>query len=246
MTGGGGFVLVVAAVAFLAGAIASISGFGIGSLLTPLFALRVPTKLAVAAVSVPHAVATALRFWLLRRHVDRKVLASFGITSAAGGLTGALLHAAAGNPILTVVFGSLLVFVGVTQLSGIAGRMRFRGWIAWVAGAVSGLLGGLVGNQGGIRSAAMLAFDLRPRVFVATATAVGLVVDAARLPVYLATQGRDTADLWPLLLVASAGAVLGTLLGARVLRRVPEPIYRRIVAALVLALGVFMLLFARR
>ena len=30
--------------------------------------------------------------------------------------------------------------------------------------------------------------------------------------------------------------------GERILRRVPEPIYRRLVAALVLALGVFMLL----
>src|SRR6266496_4212600 len=74
--------------AAIAGAIATITGFGIGSILTPLLAVRVGTQLAVAAVSIPHFFATALRFWRLRAHVDRRVLVSFGIPSAAGGLTG--------------------------------------------------------------------------------------------------------------------------------------------------------------
>jgi uncharacterized protein len=187
----GWFSLLPAAVAVLAGAIASVSGFGIGSLLTPLLAVRVGTKLAVAAVSVPHLTATALRFWLLRQHVDRRLLWSFGLMSAAGGLAGALLHAYADNPALTIVFGGLLVFTGVMGLTGYSERLRFRGWVAWVAGAVSGLLGGLVGNQGGIRSAAMLGFDVPKHAFVATATAVGLIVDGARMPVYLVTQGQE-------------------------------------------------------
>jgi uncharacterized membrane protein YfcA len=113
--------------------------------------------------------------------------------------------------------------------------------VGWVAGAVSGFLGGLVGNQGGIRSAAMLGFDVPRHAFVATATAVGVIVDAARVPVYLATQGQEIAGLWPFLLAATAGAVVGTLAGERLLRRIPEPVYRRLVAGLVLALGLFML-----
>jgi uncharacterized membrane protein YfcA len=106
---------------------------------------------------------------------------------------------------------------------------------------VSGALGGLVGNQGGIRSAAMLGFDVPKHAFVATATAVGLIVDGARMPVYLVTQGQEIAGLWPFLVAATVGAVLGTLVGERLLRRIPEPVYRRLVAALVLALGVYML-----
>jgi len=87
----------------------------------------------------------------------------------------------------------------------------------------------------------MLGFDVPRHAFVATATAVGLIVDGARLPVYLVTQGREIADLWPFLLAATAGAIVGTLAGERLLRRIPEPVYRRLVAALVLALGVFTL-----
>jgi uncharacterized membrane protein YfcA len=234
------WLVLLAVVGLVAGAIASVSGFGIGSRLTPRLAVRVGTKLAVAAVSIPHVTATALRFCLLRMYVDRRLLWGFGLMSMAGGLAGALLHAYADSPALTAVFGGLLVFTGVMGLTGLSEKLRFRGWVAWVAGAISGLLGGLVGNQGGIRSAAMLGFDLPKHAFVATATAVGLIVDGARLPVYLATQGQEVAALWPFLLAATAGTVIGTLVGERLLRLIPEPIYRRLVAGLVLVLGVYM------
>src|SRR6476646_2846128 len=100
----------VAFVGLIAAGIASVTGFGIGSLLTPVLAIETGTKLAVAAVSIPHLVGTAQRFWLLRRHVDRHVL---------------------------------------------------------------------------------LGFDVPKESFVATAKAIGLVVDGARMPVYLATEWRD-------------------------------------------------------
>src|SRR5687768_16133793 len=175
--------LVVSAVA--AGAVAAITGFGIGSLLTPVLAMQIDARLAVAAVSIPHVVGTAFRFWLLGGRVDRRVLWSFGLTSAAGGLAGALLQERATAPWLSVLFGALLLFTATAELTGLAERMRFRGPAAWIAGGVSGLLGGLVGNQGGIRSAALLGLDLQKTAFVATTTAVGLIVDGARVPVYL-------------------------------------------------------------
>src|SRR5688500_11457380 len=98
------FETAVLVVATLAGALAAVTGFGIVSLLTPLLALAVDTRVAVASISVPHVVATALRFWLLSGGVDRKVFWSFGLTSAAGGLMGALLHNRASNRWLTVLF----------------------------------------------------------------------------------------------------------------------------------------------
>ncbi|HSU93230.1 MAG TPA: sulfite exporter TauE/SafE family protein [Gemmatimonadaceae bacterium] len=236
------FALIIAVGSIVAGAIASIVGFGIGSVLTPLFAVRVGTQLAVAAVSIPHLFATALRFWRLRAHVNRRVLVSFGITSAAGGLVGALLHSYASNRSLAIVFGVLLLFVGLSELTGLARHMRFGGPVAWLAGAVSGVFGGLVGNQGGIRSAALLGFDLDRQAFVATATAIGLVVDGARLPVYFATQTAAIARVWPLVLIATVGTLAGTVLGVRTLRRIPETVFRRVVAILLLLLGAYMLL----
>ena len=227
--------------AAIAGAIAAVAGFGIGSLLTPLVALSVGTKIAVAAVSIPHLAATALRFWLLRAHVDRRIFIWFGMTSAAGGLAGALLHAYASNRALAAVFGCLLLFVAFSELTGFLRRVRLGRRAAWAAGALSGVFGGLVGNQGGIRSAALLAFDTDKTAFVATATAVGLVVDAARMPVYLVVERAALLRIWPLIAIATTGAIAGTLVGTRALSRVPETLFRRIVALLLAGLGLWML-----
>jgi uncharacterized membrane protein YfcA len=226
----------------LAGAIAAISGFGIGSILTPLLALWIGTKLAVAVVSIPHFIGTALRFVVIRQHVDRRVLWSFGITSAAGGLVGALLHIWLRSAVLGYVLGALLVFAGITGLAGLAARMRFGRRAAWVAGALSGMFGGLVGNQGGIRSAALLGFGLQRDAFVATATAIALLVDACRMPVYAALQYHQILSQWPLAAIATIGVVVGTLSGKWMLQRIPQNVFRMIVASIILVLGIWMLI----
>jgi uncharacterized membrane protein YfcA len=234
------FTGLLVAVSLVGGAAAALTGFGIGSLVTPIVALEAGTKLAVAAVAIPHFVGTLQRFLKLRRHVDRRVLVGFGIASAAGGLAGALLHARASSRALAVVFGVLLVLAAVSELTGWIQRVRWGRGAAWAAGALSGTLGGLVGNQGGIRAAAMLGFNVPKESFVATATAIGLVVDLARLPVYLATEWRGIAAMWPLVLAATAGVVTGTELGTRALGRIPERTFRRVLAMLLLLLGLYM------
>lgn len=235
------FNFLVAVAALVAGGIASIAGFGIGSILTPLLALKLGTKLAVAAVSIPHFLGTVLRLFLTRQHVDKRVLWTFGVTSAVGGLAGALLHVYFASAVLGYLLGALLVFAGITGITGLASRIRFGRRSAWIAGAISGAFGGLVGNQGGIRSAAMLAFDVPKEAFIATATAIGLVVDVARMPVYAVTQAPQIARVWVMIVVAIAGVMVGTLVGQPVLRSIPESRFRRVVAVLILALGVSML-----
>lgn len=227
--------------AVVAGALAAVTGFGIGSRLTPILAVLVDTRLAVAAVAIPHVIGTAVRFWFLQGSVDRRVLWSFGLTSAAGGLIGATLQGALGNRWLDVVFGVLLLFAAALQATGLAERMRFHGAIAWLAGALSGLLGGLVGNQGGIRSAALLGFDLPKRTFIATATAIALMVDGARLPVYLFTQSTELMSLWPWITVATVGVCIGTVLGSRTLARIPDIWFHRILAFVLAVLGAVMI-----
>lgn len=225
---------------FAGGVVASVSGFGIGSLLTPVLAWQLDARLAIAAVSIPHLIGTTVRFLLLGARVDRRVLWSFGVMSAAGGLAGALLQARASAPGLMLLFGGLLLFSAAAELTGFGRRMRFGGPLAWLAGAASGLLGGLVGNQGGIRSAALLGVDLPKHAFVGTATAVALAVDVARVPVYLWHLGDELRALASVMALAAVGVVAGTVLGLRILTRIPERSFRRTVAVVLAALGTAM------
>lgn len=232
--------------ALVAGAIASVTGFGIGSILTPTLSLWMDARLAVAVVSIPHLLGTALRFLTIDGRVDRKVLWRFGMASAAGGLAGALLQAALGGPWLMVLLAMLLLFVAAMELAGWATRLRFNGPAAWIAGVLSGFLGGLVGNQGGIRSAALLGFSLRRDAFVATATAIALFVDGARMPVYIASSGAALLASRREIIIASAGVIAGTIMGTRMLRNIPETTFRRIVAVVLAVLGVALLIRTAR
>jgi len=235
------FFTIFAIAALLGGGIASVAGFGIGSILTPTLAAKLGMKLAVAAVSVPHLIGSVLRFILIRQYVNKRVLLGFGIMSAAGGLAGALLHTRISSTGLSYVLGALLIFAGMSGVSGLASRMRFGRLTGWLAGAASGVFGGLVGNQGGIRSAALLGFDIKKEEFVATATAIGLMVDAARMPVYFASEAHQLAHAWKYVALGSFGVVLGTIAGQRVLTAIPEKIFRRIISVIILAMGVALL-----
>lgn len=230
-----------AALSFLAGSVAALSGFGIGSLLTPYLATRYGMGLAVAVVSVPHLAATALRAWRMRAHVDRRVFIEFGLASGLGGLAGAALQGRLGDPALEKVLGALLVFAGLGGLTGLSGKLAVRGPAGLLLGVLSGLFGGLVGNQGGIRSAALLGAGAPKHALIATGTLVALVVDGARMPFYAARSGGEMLALAPLLLAGTAGAVAGTLAGGRLLDRLPERAFQRALSAALLALGAWLL-----
>ncbi|HEX5215765.1 MAG TPA: sulfite exporter TauE/SafE family protein [Vicinamibacterales bacterium] len=229
------------AVAVLAGAIAGVSGFGIGSLLTPALMFSMPAAEAVAILALPHAWVTTVRWLKLRREIHWPTFRQFGLASALGGLAGAALQSQLGSPALTIILAVLLLIAGITEvLQRPIPLPRTPVW-RLIGGLLSGGFGGLVGNQGGIRAAALLGFRLTPRQIVATATASALLVDAARVPVYLATHRAAIAARIGLAVTIAIGATAGTFVGVPLLRRIPPPTYRRLVGALLIGLGVVLL-----
>jgi uncharacterized membrane protein YfcA len=236
------FEIIMAIVAVVAGGVASLAGFGIGSLLTPLLAIQTGIGIAVAGVAIAHIFGTALRFFLLRKFLNKQVLISFGLTSAAGGLIGAFLHNTFQNVVLTIIFGCLLVFTGISGLTGLSDRLRLKGPVVWLAGGISGLFGGLVGNQGSIRSAALLGFRLDKDQFVATATGIALMVDVARVPVYLTSEWAQIASIWQLVLIATIGVIIGTVGGKKILEKMPQYVFKKTVASIILLIGILVLI----
>jgi uncharacterized membrane protein YfcA len=222
------------------GATAAVAGFGIGSLLTPALSTRIAVADAILAVSIPHAVATALRAWRLRRFIRGDLMKGFGIASAAGGLLGAFaLFSFRG--FAGMILGVLLIATGAAGIMGWNRRLHPGKPAAIVMGALSGLFGGVAGNQGGLRAAALTAFDLTPAQFVATSTAIALMVDAGRLPVYLLKSSGAFSSLAVTVGIATLGVVIGTIAGERILLRFSRDRYQQVVSILILGLGIWLL-----
>ena len=234
--------LILIIVGFLAGLTASVAGFGIGSFLIPLVSVRTGTKIAIALVSLPHFLGSATRFSILKSKVNRKILIRFGLLSAAGGLAGALVHVFFVSNLLQIIFAVMLILAGVLGVLRLSERVRFGKTSAGIVGLASGFFGGLVGEQGGIRSVALLNFDIEKEAFIATAAATALIVDVMRMPVYFLTQSSQVSQFLFILILSSVAVVAGTLTGSLVLKKVPEEAFKRNVSLLILVLGIFLLL----
>jgi uncharacterized protein len=238
-------VAAIALVSLVAGATAAVVGFGIGSLLTPLLAARFGTEVAVAAVALPHLCGGLLRGWRLRHSVDVRILVRFGLLSAIGGLVGALVFARLAPAALDRVLGALLLLTATTGITGWSERWKAAGPLVWILGALSGFFGGVVGNQGGLRAAALSGFGLKPTAFVATSTVIGVMIDLVRTPIYLHRAGGELVPIWPLVAVAVVGVLAGTLVGERLLLGLSRGRFRQIVSIAVGLLGLWFLLRPR-
>jgi uncharacterized membrane protein YfcA len=60
------------------------------------------------------------------------------------------------------------------------------------------------------------------------------------MPVYAASQFHSILSQWPLAALATVGVIIGTVSGKWMLQRIPEEVFRRLVACIILALGIWM------
>lgn len=162
------------AATFLVAALTVLSGFGVGTLLTPLLALFYPVKTAVVSVALIHFSNNLFKLYLFREWVAWRVVGRFGLLSVAGSLLGAVLLTQVAAHYVQGALGLVLVAVGLAELSAAAPALRMPEWPGsdLTLGFASGFLGGLVGEQGVVRAAYLLGARLERESFVATAAAI--------------------------------------------------------------------------
>ncbi|MBI1803147.1 MAG: sulfite exporter TauE/SafE family protein [Ignavibacteriae bacterium] len=224
-------------ITFLASLVTLLAGFGLGTILTPVFALAFDVKLAILLVAIVHFFNNAFKFVLFRKHVDFSIVKRFGVLSIAGAMIGALLQSYLYSQPLKIFLGIVLVALGVGELLPKSMSFTFPRKVDVIGGLLSGVLGGLVGNQGAIRSAYLLNYNVSKEAFIATATIIALFIDATRIPIYLTTQREFFASIsWNIALVVLI-ALAGTLVGKRLLQHFSSLVFKKIVAGFVVVMG---------
>ena len=243
--------LVVCAVAFLASGLTFFSGFGLGTLLLPAFALFFPVDRAVALTGVVHFLNGFFKLMLVWRHVDVRVALRFGIPAIAASFFGALLlvefadapalasYSIAGRPAAItpakLIVGLLLLVFAVAEFAAILPSKGFPARYQPLGGLLSGFFGGMAGMQGALRSAFLIRAGLSKEAFIATGTAIAFVIDVSRLAVYSRAFARHHALIdYPLLVAAVAFAFAGAWLGNRYLHKVALTSVQRVVAFMLL------------
>ena len=248
--------LVVCTVALVASALTFFSGFGLGTLLLPAFALFFPVEQAVALTAVVHFLNGLLKFVLVGRHADRRVVCRFGLPAIAASFVGAWLlvwlagiapvfsysafgHLVSVTPVKLVVGLLLLLFASLEILPQF-NRLSFGAQYMPFGGLLSGFFGGLSGMQGALRTAFLARSGLTKEAFIGTGVVVASLIDLSRLTIYSTSLVQESTRFdFGLLSAAVLAAFLGAALGNRYLKMMTMRGIQRIVAVMlfVVALG---------
>ena len=242
--------------AFLAAVLTFFSGFGLGTLLLPVFAVFFPLEVAIGLTALVHLANNLFKLALVGKFANAGVVLRFGIPAFLAALLGAwvllqlahlpplaayhlLGHTFQIAPVKLVVAVLMVVFALVEVLPAFAALTLPPGFLP-LGGALSGFFGGLSGHQGALRSIFLLKCGLTKEGFISTGVVIACLVDISRLAVYAEgfPRGLILENAWPLLAAVTA-ALLGSVMGRRLLTRVTMRFVQTTVAALLVlvALG---------
>lgn len=243
-------IIVVPAAALGASLLTLISGFGLGTLLLPAFALFFPLEVAILLTGVVHLLNNVFKLGLLGGHIHWPTVLRFGVPGIVGAYIGARLMHALGERAalfqgvwhavdpLDLTIATLMLVFGVFELSKTLNSLSLPPkWMA-PGGLLSGFFGGLSGHQGALRSMFLLRAGLSKEAFIATGVAIACMVDLTRLPTYLVGGMLETLRTeWPLLMTSALAAFAGAWWGKKLIPKVT-------MRGVQVAVGVLMLLIA--
>jgi hypothetical protein len=252
--------LIVSAVAISVSVVTLFSGFGLGTVLMPVFALFFPVPIAVAATAVVHLANNIFKVILVGRKADWDVIRRFALPGAIAAIFGALaLKWFANSPPLFVyqigdqshtittiklVIGFLIIVFACFDLVPRLINLAFDRKYLFFGGVLSGFFGGLSGNQGALRSAFLIKAGLNKEAFVGTGTVSAVIVDIARLFVYGVTFHMSNisavGNIWGLVAAATVAAFVGSFLGTKLIKKITLRIIQTIVGVMLILVGVGM------
>jgi len=248
-------IVVICIVAFITAILTFFSGFGLGTILTPVFMIFFPVDIAIGLTGIVHLFNNLFKLTLVGRKADRSVLILFGIPAVLAAFAGAwlLLQIPDVKPLFSYsmfdrtfevypvkfIISILLIFFAVLDLVPFLNKIQFGKKHMPLGGMLSGFFGGLSGNQGALRSAFLIRSGLSKEVFIATTVVISCFVDFTRISVYATKLSwTDVSDNWILVLSATVSAIAGAFLGNKLLKKVTLKFIQIVVAIMLMILSV--------
>jgi uncharacterized protein len=253
--------ILIIVVAFGAAMLTFFSGFGLGTILMPVFAIFFPVEIAIALTALVHMANNLFKLSLIWKAINKRVFVLFALPALATAVLGAMVlnlisreiiilsYRVAGNEyevaLLRLIISFLLIIFAMLELDRRFDKFAISKKYLPAGGALSGFFGGLSGHQGALRSMFLLRAGLDKEGFIATGIAAATLIDISRLGVYGSSFFSDymaIIDPQSLLMVVTAiiAAFAGSLTGRITLGKVTMTLVRYLVGYMILVLAVLM------
>lgn len=250
-------IAIVVVAALLASGLTLYSGFGLGTVLLPVFAIFFPAEAAVAAVAVVHLLNNLFKGVLVGKSAHWPTILRFGLPAIPAAIAGAVLLGWLGQTEAAftwqaggrsfapsgagLAIGVAMILFALLELQPWFQRLAAPPRMMPLGGVIMGFMGGLTGQQGAFRSMFLLKSGLDARHFIATGVILAIMVDLSRLPGYFAAFSGDDLPLGGrqalLIALATLSAFAEAWIGARHMKKATIGTVRIIVAGLMLLVG---------
>lgn len=241
--------------AFLTSILTFFSGFGLGTILMPVFALFFPVEIAIALTGVVHFANNLFKMALVGKHTDKLVLLRFGIPAIFASFAGAwlLMQISGFQPLLSYHLGGkqfevtpvklivaiLLLFFSLFEVIPRFQKIQFSKNKQILGGLLSGFFGGLAGIQGALRSAFLIKSGLSKEAYIATGVVIASLVDITRLTVYAERLFlSDLNDNVGLIVSAIISAFIGAIIGKMLLQKITIGIIQILVSVMLVIISI--------
>ncbi|HMP91487.1 MAG TPA: sulfite exporter TauE/SafE family protein [Phnomibacter sp.] len=242
-------VLLICLVALLASGLTFVSGFGLGSILLPVFAIFFPIEAAIAATGVVHFLNNLFKLSLTYRHMQLAIVWRFGLPAIVAALAGAwllaqipaqvLLQYTVSSKVFTVtllnvIIGVLMLVFALFEFLPALRNLSVSPVFIPLGGVLSGFFGGLSGHQGALRTVFLLRLGLPKQAFIATGIGIACLIDITRLTVYASQLQKGPVLPWGLIGAATLSAFAGALAGNAFLKKITLQSFQAIVAVFII------------
>ena len=248
---------IIALVAFLGSCVTLFSGFGLGTILVPVFGLFFPIELAVALTAIVHFLNNIFKLTLLGKNADKKTIIRFGVPSIISAFIGAYLLTIISEmqPIIKytlfdktfeimpvkLTIAILLAMFALFDIIPRLSKLQFDTKYLPLGGLLSGFFGGLSGNQGALRTAFLIRANLTKESFIATGVVIACLIDISRLSVYSNQIFKLGVQLnYTLILIATLSAFAGAFIGNKLLKKITIVSLQYFVACMLLVFSLLL------
>ncbi|MGC9224347.1 MAG: sulfite exporter TauE/SafE family protein [Terracidiphilus sp.] len=227
---------ILLAIALIASTLAAVTGFGGAAVLLPALIAIFGVRAAVPILTVAQLLGNGSRVWFNRRELNWRVVGWFAVGGIPMALLGGYLFATAPLTKLTRLLGAFLLLIVLWR------RVRPRlvhsfPTPAFAAiGAGASFLSALLGSVGPIMAPFFLAYGLVKGAYIGTEALATVVMHLTKLVAYRQASVLTLSDSLAGLALGPV-MILGSLLGKKIVDRLPEKVFVAMIEVVLLVAG---------
>jgi uncharacterized membrane protein YfcA len=240
--------LILALLSFFAGGLTLFTGFGLSTILLPVFVIFFPVAIAVPSTAIVHFLNNFYKLFIYFKQINIKILLRFGLPALLASIIGAFLlqKLSRNERNLEIILGILIISISFMEMFPAIRNLKIGIKWAPLGGVISGFFGGLSGHQGLFRSAFLVKSGLSKNSFIATGVGIAVLVDITRLSVYsstiFTTSIISSNDFWLPVIISTTSALFGVSLATDLVKKMTIDVIRNMVFGLIFISGILLIL----